>query len=289
MTSMDYRKNAAAMVVSRPPTDYPRAPTLRWANLALITVVWVSAAIFGSYIVAFYARAVSEGAPERWNESLPYLYEPNSLLATTGIAVHFIAGAILLMLGPIQLFSPLRVRWPAVHRWIGRLYGLTALLAGLGGLTFILFKGTIGGAVMNVGFGLYGALMVVASVATVHHARQRRFERHRAWAIRLFALAIGSWLYRMDYGFWRLIAHNAGHTHSFDGPFDIAMVFLFYVPNLFVAEAFIRARRRQAHPGFQMMVALCLVGVAACLAFSTYIFTKLHWGPPILHWLFGTV
>jgi hypothetical protein len=203
--------------------------------------------------------------------------------------MHFIAGAVLLVLGPIQLFSPLRVRWPAVHRWIGRLYGFAALLTGLGGLAFIAFRGTIGGAVMNAGFGLYGALMAAASVATVHYARQRCFERHRAWAIRLFALAIGSWLYRIDYGFWRQIAHNAGHTHSFDGPFDVAMAFLFYVPNLIVAEAFIRARQRQARPGFQMMAALCLAGVAAFLAFSTYIFTKFHWGPPILYSLLGTV
>ena len=174
-----------------------------------------------------------------------------------------------------------------MHRWIGRLYGCMALLAGLGGLAFIAILGTIGGAVMNVGFSLYGALMVAASVATVHYGRQRRFEQHRAWAIRLFALAIGSWLYRMDYGFWRLVAHNAGHTHSFDGPFDIAMAFLFYIPNVIVAEAFIRGRQRRVYPVFQMIAALCLVGVAASLAFSTYIFTKLHWGSPILYWLFG--
>jgi hypothetical protein len=65
-------------------------------------------------------------------------------------------------------------------------------------------------------------LMVLAALETVRHARQRCFDEHRAWAIRLFALTIGSWLYRMDYGFWWLITHGAGHTRSFDGAFDIA-------------------------------------------------------------------
>jgi hypothetical protein len=64
------------------------------------------------------------------------------------------------MLGCIQLMGGVRKRWPAVHRWIGRVYVTAAILAGAGGLTFIVANGTIGGAVMDVGFGLYGALVV---------------------------------------------------------------------------------------------------------------------------------
>ncbi len=96
---------------------------------------------------------------------------------------------------------------------------------------------------MNIGFSIYGALTAIAAVATFWHARSKRFEQHRAWAIRLFALVIGSWLYRMDYGFWHLLGHNMGHTPTFDGGFDVVMAFFFYIPNLIVAEAFIRARQ----------------------------------------------
>ena len=39
-------------------------------------------------------------------------------------------------------------------------------------------------------------------------------------------------------------AGGVGHTKIFDGPFDVAMAFFFYVPNLAVAELFIRARQR---------------------------------------------
>src|SRR5258708_4022132 len=186
------------------------------------------------------------------------------------------------------LIRTVREKSPALHRWIGCVYVLSALVAGLGGLSFIALKGTVGGAVMDVGFGLYGGLMVLAALETVRHARQHRFDEHRAWAIRLFALTIGSWLYRMDYGFWWLITHRAGHTRSFDGPFDIAMAFFFYIPNLIVAEAFIRARHR-CGPRTQMIAALSVGGAAALLTLNTYYLTKFQWGPPILTRLFGSL
>jgi len=182
----------------------------------------------------------------------------------------------------IQLIGTVRARVPWLHHWIGRLYGLTALIAGLGGLAFIALQGTIGGWPMNLGFSLYGALIVVAAVETVRNAMWRRFDVHRAWAIRLFALVIGSWLYRMDYGFWRMLAHGAGHTPAFDGAFDVVMSFFFYVPNLIVAEAFIRARRLRARPSARIAAALLLSGATAFVALGTYYFTAYHWGPAIL-------
>jgi Predicted membrane protein (DUF2306) len=158
-----------------------------------------------------------------------------------------------------------------------------ALASGLGGLAFIAVKGTIGGAWMNVGFSLYGALVVVAAVATIWRARQRRFAEHRAWAIRLFALAIGSWLYRMDYGFWRMIANGAGHTATFDGPFDVVMAFFFFVPNLMVAEISIRAPQLLwTRPVARLGAALAFCGASAFLALGTYYFTAYHWGPQIM-------
>ena len=53
------------------------------------------------------------------------------------------------MLGCVQLSGAIR-RFPVIHRWLGRVYVSASFLAGMGGLTFILTKRTIGGAVMNV-------------------------------------------------------------------------------------------------------------------------------------------
>jgi len=131
---------------------------------------------------------------------------------------------------------------------------------------------------MNAGFFLYGALTVIAALQTVRHARARRFELHRGWAIRLFALVIGSWLYRMDYGFWHLLAHAAGHTHSFDGPFDVVMDFFFFVPNLIVAEAFVRARSLQAGAGLRIGASVLLSAAALFVAVASYLLHGLSLG-----------
>jgi len=162
-----------------------------------------------------------------------------------------------------------------------------ALFAGVGGLTFIALKGTIGGVVMDIGFGLYGILMVACAVLTYSRAKARRLEAHRAWALRLFALAIGSWLYRMDYGFWLLLADGAGHTPDFRGPFDMLMAFFFYVPNLLITEVFIRARRITAPPALRLAAAGVLTAATSFLVLGTYFFTTFLWGPVILQRLFG--
>lgn len=135
------------------------AKTLRWSSVVLVTTVWVSAGLFGLYILAFYAAALYQGNLERWNQLLPRLYESGTTTATSGIGLHFAAGGIILVLGSIQLLDSVRVRFPALHRWLGRLYVLSCLLAAVGGLAFIAVKGTIGGSVMNIGFALYGILM----------------------------------------------------------------------------------------------------------------------------------
>src|SRR5690554_916266 len=84
---------------------------LRWSGMVLITIVWFSTALFGLYILAFYAAALYEGDTGRWNEVLPGLYETGSVAATSGMGIHFAAGGIILLLGSIQLLTWVRVRF----------------------------------------------------------------------------------------------------------------------------------------------------------------------------------
>ncbi|MCU0758884.1 MAG: DUF2306 domain-containing protein [Steroidobacteraceae bacterium] len=260
---------------------------LRASLGTLVATVWASTTLFGLYILAFYAAALARGDMARWNEVLPRLHEPATPLATAGIGLHFAAGGIVLVMGAIQLLAPLRERLPALHRALGRIYVLATLGTGLGGLAFIAAKGTIGGTVMDVGFGLYGLLTVIAAVQAFRHARARRLELHRAWAIRLFALAIGSWLYRIDYGFWIGLAGGVGHTDDFTGPFDRLMAFFFYLPNLAVAEVIIRARPRQRTPATRLAASGVLAVAAGFLLVGTYFFTRRFWGPAILEAIAG--
>jgi uncharacterized membrane protein len=268
----------------------PRSsPALRWSAIGLGAASWVSAAFFGMYTLSFYFGAIPYGHMDQWNIFVPGLYDQRNMAALLTIAAHFATGAIILILGPVQLIGGLRRRWPWIHRWLGRIYVFTAAVTGLGGLGFIVSKGTIGGAPMNIGFGLYGALMILAAVKTYRNARRRRWDEHRAWAIRLFALAIGSWLYRMEYGFWinALAPAPIGHLVNYRGPLDIVMSFFFYLPNLAVAELFLRAGGMLSHRVFRISTVIVLNAVNLVLIVGTYNIVHDYWGPAIWRFLLG--
>jgi len=260
----------------------PSAVLLWWSGRILTAIVWLSAMIFGLYILAFYVGSIADNQMARWNEVLPKLYEAQTPIATVGIGLHFAAGCIVLMLGCIQLIPAIRQNYPSVHRLVGRIYVAATLLTGFGGLLFILAKGTVGGTAMNIGFSLYGILMIVATVQTFRYAKLRQMSPHRVWALRLFALAIGSWLYRMYYGFWALLTNSWGHTQDFRGPFDILMAFFFYIPNLLVVEAFISQAYHAAPRWLKWLEAIAFITAASLILLGTYFFTRFYWGPGIL-------
>ena len=260
---------------------------LQWTKTLLVTMVWVSAGLFGLYILAFYAAPLAGGNLDKWNDLLPNLYREGDTAATSGIGLHFAAGGIILILGSIQLIDAVRNSYPAFHRWVGRVYVVACLLAAVGGLTFIFVKGTIGGTVMDIGFGLYGVLMFIAGIQTYRHAAARSIDLHRVWALRLYALAIGSWLYRMDYGFWFSFTDRLGHTEHFTGLFDRVMAFFFYLPNLLVVELFVRSQKGNRTALYNYGVAFILLLTTGFLGLGTYYFTKMYWGPAIVGWLMG--
>jgi Predicted membrane protein (DUF2306) len=253
----------------------------------LVAASWVSAAIFGAYILVYYLGAVPTNF-DRWNYPLPRLYDASHPLATMSIGLHFATGALLLVMGPVQLLSRVRARWPALHRWVGRVSVVVAGITGAAGLGFIVVQGTIGGVPMNIGFALYGGLMVLAAVQTLRFARAKDLEAHRAWALRLYALIIGSWLYRMEYGFLFALADGAGHTGTFDARIDVVMSFFFYVPNLMLVELVLRRRPSEPKVWRTLAVNATLIVATSFILIGTYFFTANVWGPTILE-AFGLI
>ncbi|WP_245541116.1 DUF2306 domain-containing protein [Yoonia vestfoldensis] len=195
---------------------------------------------------AFYAAGFGQDGLRGTLDGPHYLLSENGP-ANAGIFSHMLLGALITLLVPLQLIRPLRARLPALHRWTGRLVTLAAGITALGGLAYIALRGTIGGAVMDAGFTLYGALMLLAAVQTYRHARARRLDQHNAWALRLFWLVLGSWLYRVHYGLWYLTTGGLWSTPAFTGAFDLVQNFAFYLPYLIGVEIYLR--RRFSSPG----------------------------------------
>ncbi len=224
-----------------------RDPALRWLGRCFHFAAFTGLAMFGTYIVLRGAGATSRNFGQ-WRDLIAGvpLQTAADWIANVGIGMHFCMGAILVLAWPILFSARIRARHRVVHRWTGRVYVTAGLFAGIGGWSFILAHHT--GRADHTAFALWGSLMMLSSVMAYVHARARRFDLHRAWAIRLFAMVLGSWVFDLEYRAWQDLAGGVGirNPDAGDyGPFDYAILYGFFVPNLLVAEFFIRHHHRR--------------------------------------------
>ena len=76
---------------------------------------------------------------------------------------------------------------------------------------------------------------------------------------------------------WKQMGVDVGHS-----TLAAADDFAFFVPPLIVAEMFIRARRSGASAVLRVGATAALAAGAALIAFATFFFTMMGWGPAIL-------
>ncbi len=90
----------------------------------------------------------------------------------------------------------------------------------------------------SAGFAVAGVALLLCACMTLYYALKRQFKFHREWAIRTFAIGIGSWILRV----WMfLIARIAGtyvvlESNALNG----FLGWWFWVSNLAAAEMYIR-------------------------------------------------
>ncbi len=249
-----------------PPLTAADARVLGWIGRLFGLATLAGLGVFGVYI-ALRATGATIKNFEQWRNLVAGLPMPTASdwIANLGIGLHFVMGTVLVLAWPILLSARVRTRHRKVHRWTGRIYVAAGFLAGAGGMSYIVTHGTFSRAAA-IAFSLWGAVMMLSSVMAYVHARARRFDRHRAWAIRLFAMVLGSWLFDIETQAWTDWAGGIGmNADGASGPFDLALLVLFFVPNLLVAEVFIRnTHRRLVLPGrlkWPAVVALGAVGL----------------------------
>jgi len=234
------------------PTGLAKSPGLateerlvRWIGRFLYSAALLGLGIFGTYIV-LRGTGVTFRNFDQWHDLVSGLPMRTSAdwIANLGIGMHYLMGTVLVLAWPILFSSRIRRRHRAVHRWVGRIYVSAGILAGVGGMSFILAHHT--GSAAHTAFALWGAVMMLSSVMAYVHARAKRFDLHRAWAIRLFAMVLGAWVFDLEYRVWEGLTGGIGMgTEEAPGPFDYAINYLFFIPNLLVAEFFIRNKHKR--------------------------------------------
>ncbi len=215
----------------------------RVATGLLLAVFYLTLLPFVVHGFGMIGLGLSDDAPAQ-----SYLFADGQSVGNAAMILHIFAGTVLVTLVPLQLIRPLRQRFNGFHRALGTMLIALALTTGLAGMTYIPLRGTIGGPVMSAGFFLYGLCLFTSALMLARMAIIRDRAGHWAWGLRLFWLALGSWLYRVHYTLWYLLTGGIGSEPDFSGPFDLVQNFAFFVPYLLIVQIWIM-RKRSGHEG----------------------------------------
>ncbi len=153
--------------------------------------------------------------------------------------MHVGGGATALLLGPWQFLSAIRQNMPIFHRIMGSWYILSMLIGGTGGL-YIAFY-TDAGLVAQLGFGGLAIAWFYTTGMAVNYIGRRNFTVHREWMIRSYALTFAAVTLRiyMPLGSIFLVPNDIiSGTDLY-----IAISWVAWVPNLVIAEWYIRRMR----------------------------------------------
>ncbi|WP_372012686.1 DUF2306 domain-containing protein [Pseudoxanthomonas sp. 10H] len=195
---------------------------MRWKGLG-----WYAMTVL-AVLVAGYAFAMA-GVPE-WRHPLVRGLFAQQPLATWG---HFAGGGTALVVGAFQLHARLRNRWLGLHRWLGRAYVLAVAAGGIAAL--VLALRTTSGGVAAAGFASLGLAWLATTALAVAAIRRRRLAAHRDWMVRSYALTLAAVTLRI----YLPASQFAGISFAIAYP---AIAWLCWVPNLLLAEAFLRSR-----------------------------------------------
>lgn len=154
------------------------------------------------------------------------------------LAIHVAGAVAALLLGSLQFLPGLRRI--GAHRWIGRAYVLGCLVGGMAGL--VLAPGSFAGPIASLGFGSLAVFWIAVNLLGWKAALDQRFVEHRRWMIRSWALTLAAVTLRLYLPTVQIL----------DLPFlpwYRAISFLCWVPNILIAEAWLRtdARRVSGH------------------------------------------
>lgn len=252
------------------PIAAPRAARASaWAAMAIgaSATAWFTVAVLGqlmlaAYVIGFYGRAVLDGQPERWNQVLPHGHVPGDVVGNLVVGAHLGFTVIAVLGGALQLVPMVRRRWPAFHRWTGRVYLAVVALLSLSGLAMVATRGAVGATSQTVAISMNAVMILVFAALALHHARHRRIDRHRRWALRLFLAVSGVWFFRVGLMFWILVnqAPVGFDPETFRGPALTTIAFAQTLLPLAVLELYFRAQRSPALlPRFAMAATLGLL------------------------------
>ncbi len=104
---------------------------------------------------------------------------------------HGLAGACAILLGPLQFSDRLRQRFTKLHRVIGRIYVVAALIVAPLGAYIQYFEERMGATrSFSIAAAVDAALLMLTTGIAFYFAYRRKIQQHRQWMTRSFAVAL---------------------------------------------------------------------------------------------------
>lgn len=146
--------------------------------------------------------------------------------------IHILTGSIVLVSGVFQLSKWIRTHYAAWHRASGKVYiGVILIFTAPSGLVMSFYAN--GGLASGIGFGLLAVLWWIFTWKGFQNAQHKRWNVHRQFMLRSYALTFAAVTLRL-YSFFFALAGYRGESVY------ILIAWLSWVPSLVVMEIYIR-------------------------------------------------
>lgn len=280
-------------VPSRTVDDDTQPETQRGLIFWLIVVVWLASVLFGSFTLLHYLTAYFFATcPDdtciqaAWDRSDANLYRSKIPVANRIMVAHLIGGVFLMIAGPIQLIASIRRKHRNMHRWIGRVYIVSALISSACATIWtVMWRTSRCNRHEDVGNLILGISVFVSAIQTYRHAAiTKQISSHQLWAWRLYACIFGAPLYR----FYAAIYGALVLYTPWNGSLWIenALFYIIVLPNLILVQVlWQRKAEREADglPSDDLKIAPIWIKIALAFVFasSSAIFF-VQWLPAIL-------
>jgi uncharacterized membrane protein len=195
-------------------------------------VLWVAVAGLSLIMIVVATRRIVHLSDAGEGFDSGFALHPRLTLA------HILPGLIFIVFGPLQFISGLRKRLPGLHRLLGRILLVDALLVGVTALVMS-WQMSIGGRLESAATFVFGVFFLLAFGRAFVAIRARRVAEHRRWAIRAYAVGLGVGMVRPIVG---VFFATSRLTHLTPDQFFGVAFWLGFSISLMATEVWIRSR-----------------------------------------------
>lgn len=243
------------LLTEAPESPPPAQARPKWYRRPWIVPLFV---IVGLFVAARLPSYLTFDTGDSLVELQPAFPETHYLMLTG----HIVFGSIAIITCSLQVWPWLRQHHPKVHRISGRLYVFAGVVPS-GAFAMIVAVMSVLGPTAKIGNLIGASLWIAFTFAGLVAARRRRFQEHRRWMIRSFALCTSIVLNRV----WMVLfivallpfldGYYGGDMEALIRDGAIASIWTSWIANLMIAQWWLdrKPKRAKRAPATKVAVA----------------------------------